>query len=407
MSGSCSLHLLDERLGRDVDAEVVDGEAGALEHDVAEVLADVVHVALDRAHDERADRPRPSRRAAAAGCRARPASRARRSASRGRRSRRARSARRPPRATGSARRRASSRAEPSSSPWLTSPAPRARCRRACCRRGPGGSRRASCGTSLPCRGGRAGPRAAACSSSGRELLDPRRRRRSVGPEIESAARHVPSAPRTGAASAESPSSSSSTAVAYARASRMSARASAARRAWSSAARRAPKARKTLPFAVSGSGTRRPTQFVDADEVPRVALGEVLDAGGRRDGEVDRLAGRVGEPASASSASSTRSTSGTPRCAKRNSTGPGRRPPRPPTRWTSPCRSSAPTRREVVDFGSPVPSASSPTASGRAVSTTRTSSCAARSIACVPAMAHIVEHLFHDVKRERRYGVRPC
>ena len=31
------------------------GEAGALEHDVAEVLADVVHVALDRAHQERAD----------------------------------------------------------------------------------------------------------------------------------------------------------------------------------------------------------------------------------------------------------------------------------------------------------------------------------------------------------------
>jgi hypothetical protein len=30
------------------------GEAGALEHDVAEVLADVVHVALDGAHQERA-----------------------------------------------------------------------------------------------------------------------------------------------------------------------------------------------------------------------------------------------------------------------------------------------------------------------------------------------------------------
>ena len=34
----------------------IDLEAGALEHDVDEVLADVVHVALDRAHQERADR---------------------------------------------------------------------------------------------------------------------------------------------------------------------------------------------------------------------------------------------------------------------------------------------------------------------------------------------------------------
>ena len=48
--------LLDELLRRDVDAEVDHLEAGALEHDVAEVLADVVHVALDRAHQERADR---------------------------------------------------------------------------------------------------------------------------------------------------------------------------------------------------------------------------------------------------------------------------------------------------------------------------------------------------------------
>ena len=58
MSGLCSCDLLDERLGRDVDAEVVDGEAGALEHDVDEVLADVVHVALDGAHHVRADRLR-------------------------------------------------------------------------------------------------------------------------------------------------------------------------------------------------------------------------------------------------------------------------------------------------------------------------------------------------------------
>src|SRR5262249_2827180 len=37
------------------DAEVVDREAGSLEHDVHEVLADVVDVALDGAHDEGAD----------------------------------------------------------------------------------------------------------------------------------------------------------------------------------------------------------------------------------------------------------------------------------------------------------------------------------------------------------------
>ena len=55
MSGLCSLDLLDELLRRHVDAEVDDREAGALEHDVAEVLADVVDVALDRAHQERAD----------------------------------------------------------------------------------------------------------------------------------------------------------------------------------------------------------------------------------------------------------------------------------------------------------------------------------------------------------------
>src|SRR5262249_49052204 len=47
--------LLHEHLRRDVDTEVVHREARALEHDVDEVLADVVHVALDRAHDIGAD----------------------------------------------------------------------------------------------------------------------------------------------------------------------------------------------------------------------------------------------------------------------------------------------------------------------------------------------------------------
>ena len=50
------LDLLHEHLGGDIHAEVVDREACALEHDVDEVLADVVHVALDRAHHVGADR---------------------------------------------------------------------------------------------------------------------------------------------------------------------------------------------------------------------------------------------------------------------------------------------------------------------------------------------------------------
>ena len=56
MSGLCSLIAVDELLRRDLHAEVDHVEAGALEHDVDEVLADVVHVALDGAHHERADR---------------------------------------------------------------------------------------------------------------------------------------------------------------------------------------------------------------------------------------------------------------------------------------------------------------------------------------------------------------
>src|SRR5918992_505100 len=54
--GLVLVDLLDELLRRHVHAQVDDRETGALEHDVAEVLADVVHVALDRAHQERAGR---------------------------------------------------------------------------------------------------------------------------------------------------------------------------------------------------------------------------------------------------------------------------------------------------------------------------------------------------------------
>ena len=49
------LDCRDELLRRHLHAEVDHREACALEHDVDEVLADVVHVALDRAHEEGAD----------------------------------------------------------------------------------------------------------------------------------------------------------------------------------------------------------------------------------------------------------------------------------------------------------------------------------------------------------------
>ena len=59
MSASCSLRGGDERLRRHVDAEVEDGEPGAVEHERHEALADVVDVALDGADD---DRPAAARR---------------------------------------------------------------------------------------------------------------------------------------------------------------------------------------------------------------------------------------------------------------------------------------------------------------------------------------------------------
>ena len=56
MSGWCSWIFSDELLRRHLHAEVDHLEARALEHDVDEVLADVVDVALDGAHQELADR---------------------------------------------------------------------------------------------------------------------------------------------------------------------------------------------------------------------------------------------------------------------------------------------------------------------------------------------------------------
>ena len=58
MSGWCSSIAATNFSGGHLHAEVDHLEAGALEHDVDEVLADVVDVALDRAHQELADRSR-------------------------------------------------------------------------------------------------------------------------------------------------------------------------------------------------------------------------------------------------------------------------------------------------------------------------------------------------------------
>ncbi len=51
-SGRCSLSGLDESLAVDLDAEVHDVEAVVREHDVDEVLPDVVNVALDGGEED-------------------------------------------------------------------------------------------------------------------------------------------------------------------------------------------------------------------------------------------------------------------------------------------------------------------------------------------------------------------
>src|SRR5439155_2987102 len=91
------------------------------------------------------------------------------------------------------------------------------------------------------------------------------------------------------------------------------------------------------------------------------------------------------------AASSTSVDDTSRFAYRSSTGPAVSRPRSPRRCTSPWRSRAETSREVVLFGRPTRCASSPTEGGCADSTTRTSSCAARSIAWVPEVSAISHH----------------
>ena len=56
MSGWCSRTASTNLSGRDLHPEIDDVEPGAFQHDVHEVLADVVHVAFDSAHDESTDR---------------------------------------------------------------------------------------------------------------------------------------------------------------------------------------------------------------------------------------------------------------------------------------------------------------------------------------------------------------
>ena len=122
---------------------------------------------------------------------------------------------------------------------------------------------------------------------------------------------------------------------------------------------------------------------DADEVPRVALGEVLDAGRRRDREVDRLAGL----ASASQRSALVRELGEVRVGhaalrEAQQHRPGAQAAADALDEPLPLERRDEARGRATSAARP-PSASSPTESGRGDSTTRTSSCAARSIACVP------------------------
>ena len=165
---------------------------------------------------------------------------------------------------------------------------------------------------------------------------------------------------------------------------------------------APKARKHFPFAASCVRHAPADPVGDADEVRGVLLREVLDAERAGHGEVDRLARSRRRAGAATARRARRGVDDAVAGARSGAApGPGARRPRSPSRCTSPWRSSAATRREVVLFGRPGPLASSPTDGGCADSTTRTSSCAARSIAWVPLVSvmrarssHMVELVFH-------------
>src|SRR5436190_4921026 len=141
---------------------------------------------------------------------------------------------------------------------------------------------------------------------------------------------------------------------------------------------------TLPFAVVSYGTRRPTQFVPPTKWRESSCARCSTPSGVGTPRLIVSPERSANAFSAGRASSTR-LSPASRCANRTRTGPGATR-RSRARWRRPRRSSAPTSREVVDFGRPALADSSETPSGRGDSTTLTSSSAARSIAWVPASA---------------------
>src|SRR6185312_5622127 len=398
--GLVLLHLLHELLGRHVHAQVVHGEAGALEHDVDEVLADVVHVALDRAHHERADRLGAGlgqQRAQDVQCALHCPS-------------------------GNQHLRDEEVAALEAGAHLLQGRDQGVIEQ---RLGVHAHGQALVGEVLDGRrvsdqrvveqplqdlvGGHAAPspagrnprRAESVSVSFvRSLPNPSSRSlgiRNWGPEMLIAATARPSASSTGAATATRPGSSSPTAVAYPHARTVSSSADSASRSvmvWgvsrSSAPgwrRAAPNATSTLPTAVQWWGRRRPTQLV----VPRMwrlstwamYCSEPPGTATARSMVSPVASARL---SSASRHSSAMSCSPTPRRARPSSTGPGRMLPRALLRCTRPCRSSADTARDTVLLGSPAASASSPTLLDDSFSTTRTSSWAARSIAWVPVIA---------------------
>ena len=207
-----------------------------------------------------------------------------------------------------------------------------------------------------------------------ELGDARGDSRSVGPETQSAASRAPGAeaparrPRRARARARRRRSRSRRGGRVASSAANSAGSVIVREVSASSgpasAPAAPKATSTLPFAVQWYGTRRPTQWLGAEVVARVDLGEVLDAVDAGDGDVDRLAAwpRRAPPSGARRAR----PAGARRSRGRRSApspGPARKAPRRPSCSTSPLRSSAPSRRDAVLLGSPASAASSPSGRG--------------------------------------------
>ena len=88
-------------------------------------------------------------------------------------------------------------------------------------------------------------------------------------------------------------------------------------------------------------------------MPAVPLGELVDAKRRRDGEVHRLAARLGERVEMVVRELHHGDVGLRALREAEQDEPGRTGPRSPSRCRRPWRSSAATSREVVLFGSSV------------------------------------------------------